>query len=427
MLRPRSELWVAQRFAGLPAYHPSFRSCNRAFHIDPGARRLDTGAAQCDKCCFIDLILAPVPGPRRASPRSSAGASRWTIPASLERFRALLGGWPIDQALRVRGRRRASAGPPRCIGGRSARPRRRDIPRATGRRARPGAATRTRGPTCCARWAPSTYPRCLRARRSPGLTCRRPRRRLGARASRARPTSRLLAEWRRAGPRRRPPAARTTSRGCRSSPPPRAGWTSSPRCDVVVKTPGISRYRPDVAAPRRHGVPVVGGLGLWLEEVDPRPGGLHHRHQGQEHDRRRSAGTCSTGSGYGVPGGRQHRPAPLRPDGAGSHDLDYVGRSRSQLPGHRPGVLAPRGGGHLARPRPPRLARRRRDLLPPTSCRSAPSPVRELTIADGRRPPPGPRAPARAPVPLGGAGRPPRRAVGRARSGCRVATTDATP
>jgi UDP-N-acetyl-alpha-D-muramoyl-L-alanyl-L-glutamate epimerase len=57
-LRDRSELWVAQRFAALTQYHSTFRSCNRAFHIDP-ARRLDHWCGQCDKCAFIDLILAP--------------------------------------------------------------------------------------------------------------------------------------------------------------------------------------------------------------------------------------------------------------------------------------------------------------------------------------------------------------------------------
>ena len=40
------------------------------------------------------------------------------------------------------------------------------------------------------------------------------------------------------------------------------------RCDVVVKTPGISRYRPDARMLAASGVPLVGGLGLWLEEVD---------------------------------------------------------------------------------------------------------------------------------------------------------------
>ncbi len=57
-LRPRTELWVAQRFAALNRFHSTFRSCNRAFHQDP-ARRLDRWCGMCDKCCFIDLILAP--------------------------------------------------------------------------------------------------------------------------------------------------------------------------------------------------------------------------------------------------------------------------------------------------------------------------------------------------------------------------------
>ena len=39
-------------------------------------------------------------------------------------------------------------------------------------------------------------------------------------------------------------------------------------CDVVVKTPGLSRYRADVLALQAAGVPVRGGLGLWLEDTD---------------------------------------------------------------------------------------------------------------------------------------------------------------
>jgi UDP-N-acetyl-alpha-D-muramoyl-L-alanyl-L-glutamate epimerase len=57
-LRDRTELWVGQQFAALEQYHSSFRSCNKAFYADP-ARRLDHWCGQCDKCCFIDLILAP--------------------------------------------------------------------------------------------------------------------------------------------------------------------------------------------------------------------------------------------------------------------------------------------------------------------------------------------------------------------------------
>jgi UDP-N-acetylmuramoylalanine--D-glutamate ligase len=39
-------------------------------------------------------------------------------------------------------------------------------------------------------------------------------------------------------------------------------------CDVVVKSPGISRYRDDLRSIEAAGVPVAGGLGLWLAEAD---------------------------------------------------------------------------------------------------------------------------------------------------------------
>lgn len=57
-LRPCSELWIAERLSRLGGYLPVFRSCNRAFHVDP-VRRLDHWCSRCDKCCFVDLVLAP--------------------------------------------------------------------------------------------------------------------------------------------------------------------------------------------------------------------------------------------------------------------------------------------------------------------------------------------------------------------------------
>ena len=48
------------------------------------------------------------------------------------------------------------------------------------------------------------------------------------------------------------------------------GLAALQRCHVVVKTPGLSRYRPEVARLTRLGIPVVGGLGLWLAEADLR-------------------------------------------------------------------------------------------------------------------------------------------------------------
>jgi UDP-N-acetyl-alpha-D-muramoyl-L-alanyl-L-glutamate epimerase len=89
-LRDRTELWVGEEFARLTSYHGTFRSCNRAFHIDP-ARRLDHWCGQCDKCCFIDLILAPF------MPAAALRDVFGVVPEPLEvaelapKFRTLLG------------------------------------------------------------------------------------------------------------------------------------------------------------------------------------------------------------------------------------------------------------------------------------------------------------------------------------------------
>lgn len=58
LLRPYSELWIAREFAKHPQYLEKFHSCNRAFHIDTAVRQVQW-CGRCDKCCFIDLVLAP--------------------------------------------------------------------------------------------------------------------------------------------------------------------------------------------------------------------------------------------------------------------------------------------------------------------------------------------------------------------------------
>src|SRR5260370_22885261 len=47
------------------------------------------------------------------------------------------------------------------------------------------------------------------------------------------------------------------------------GLTALLGCDFVVKSPGISRYRPEVAQLQAAGVAVYGGLGLFMAEADP--------------------------------------------------------------------------------------------------------------------------------------------------------------
>jgi hypothetical protein len=89
LLRPFSELWVAERFAKLERYHGVVHSCNRAFHMDP-RKRLEHWCGRCDKCCFIDLILSPFMEKARLE-RIFGGTEPLDDPTLLPRFRALLG------------------------------------------------------------------------------------------------------------------------------------------------------------------------------------------------------------------------------------------------------------------------------------------------------------------------------------------------
>jgi hypothetical protein len=92
-LRDRTELWVAERFAALTQYHQTFRSCNRAFHIDI-KRRLDHWCGQCDKCCFIDLILAPFMSREQLTAvfaQDGGGAEPLGKPELRAKFQTLLG------------------------------------------------------------------------------------------------------------------------------------------------------------------------------------------------------------------------------------------------------------------------------------------------------------------------------------------------
>lgn len=88
-LRDASALWIADRFARLTDYHRVFRSCNRNFTIDP-ERRLSEWCGVCDKCCFVDLVLAPFL-PAAELDAIFHGREPLQNPDLLEQFRVLLG------------------------------------------------------------------------------------------------------------------------------------------------------------------------------------------------------------------------------------------------------------------------------------------------------------------------------------------------
>ena len=58
LLRPLSESGIAALFAREPKYFPTFKSCNRNFHISEGMRKYGW-CCDCPKCRFVFLALAP--------------------------------------------------------------------------------------------------------------------------------------------------------------------------------------------------------------------------------------------------------------------------------------------------------------------------------------------------------------------------------
>ena len=88
-MRPFTELRIALEFSQHLQYLPAFRSCNRAFHIDP-AQRLDRWCGRCDKCAFIDLILSPFLSHDSLN-AVFRGEEPLDNPTLLETFRTLVG------------------------------------------------------------------------------------------------------------------------------------------------------------------------------------------------------------------------------------------------------------------------------------------------------------------------------------------------
>ena len=86
ILRPASELAIAQAFAALDRYHPIFTSCNRVFQLNP-AERLGGWCCDCDKCRFVFLILAPFMRPEQLT--AIFGADMLDDPAQYDGFALL--------------------------------------------------------------------------------------------------------------------------------------------------------------------------------------------------------------------------------------------------------------------------------------------------------------------------------------------------
>jgi hypothetical protein len=88
-LRDRSELWVAERFATFTDVHSVFRSCNRAFRQE-ASERAAAWCKECDKCLFINLVLAPFLS-RAALDAVFGGTSPLTNPTLNNQLLSLVG------------------------------------------------------------------------------------------------------------------------------------------------------------------------------------------------------------------------------------------------------------------------------------------------------------------------------------------------
>jgi len=88
LLRPLTELAIAERFAKLPKYFTAFTSCNRLFSIDPQARQ-STWCCKCPKCHFVFLILAAFLPPEEL--HSIFGTNILDSPNNRESYREILG------------------------------------------------------------------------------------------------------------------------------------------------------------------------------------------------------------------------------------------------------------------------------------------------------------------------------------------------
>jgi hypothetical protein len=87
LLRPYSELAISRAFAGLPAHHATFMSCNAGFRIHEPT--VAGWCRDCPKCRFVFLALAPFMG--RAELVAAMGGDMLDDPRQVDGYRAILG------------------------------------------------------------------------------------------------------------------------------------------------------------------------------------------------------------------------------------------------------------------------------------------------------------------------------------------------
>jgi UDP-N-acetylmuramoylalanine--D-glutamate ligase len=111
----------------------------------------------------------------------------------------------------------------------------------------------------------------------------------------------------------------------------RGGLETLLTCDVVIKSPGISRYRPEVTRLEQAGVAVRSGLGLWLEDVPLERVTCITGTKGKS-TTTAIAGHLLTRLGYDAKVGGNIGQPPWEPSSAGQPDYWVIETSSYQVP-----------------------------------------------------------------------------------------------
>ncbi len=111
----------------------------------------------------------------------------------------------------------------------------------------------------------------------------------------------------------------------------RGGLEALLACDVVIKSPGISRYRPEVVRLEQAGIPMRSGLGLWLEDVPLERVTCVTGTKGKS-TTTAIAGHLLTQLGYDTRVGGNIGQPPWEPSAAGEPDFWVIETSSYQVP-----------------------------------------------------------------------------------------------
>ena len=268
-LRPYSELAIARAFARLTGYHATFCSCNAVFRQTAAAD--DRWCGNCPKCRFVGLMLAPFVEPAELT--AIIGRDMFTDPDQIPGFAALISDG--DKPFECVGERRESAAAIRILA---------DLPRWRDTAVVAALRDRARAMVSAAAIDDLLVAEGGARLPRPGGVRRRGPAAVGGGVTLEEVCAQRVAVWGigheglamdrllvgsgvvptliddRPDQAQARLGAGTDRRVMR---PDQVVWGD---VDVVVRAPGVSRYRPELVAAAASGVSITTAMAVWLED-----------------------------------------------------------------------------------------------------------------------------------------------------------------